>query len=255
MTRHGRVRTAVFIQNYIDAGPGHLVEILAARGIELVVCHAYVKDGKPGERVDITQFDMVFFGGAPLDPNAQDDDTLWQIDQIRLGLELNIPMFGICRGLQLLVLAKYGRVVSLEAAYQEWGMYTPAGSPSLVHLTEAATQDWLLRGVEERWFRVFQMHEMACDLTNIPDAVLLGWGDYCYVQVVRIGTMYAIQSHIEFDFAMMEHFIAEVEPFQNLGPNLMEDFAAFYDEYRALAELIINNFVDFAESVWNEVHA
>lgn len=240
---------AVFYQNYHDAGPGHLVPILRARGVNLTVCRVY-----DGERLDITGFHMAFFGGAPLDPNDQDDDTLWQIDQIKLGLELQIPMFGICRGLQLLVLAKYGQVVHLPKPSQEWGMYTPAGSPSLVYITEAGTQDWLFRGMGERWFRVFHMHEKACDLTNIPEAELLGWGDYCYVQVVKIGTMYAIQSHIEFDFAMMEHFVANVEPFQNLGPHLMEQFAEFYDEYFAFAELIINNFVDYAEWVWSNLH-
>ena len=226
--------------------------ILAARGIKLVVCRVYA-----GERVDITQFDMVFFGGAPLDPNMQDDNTLWQVEQIRLGLglELQIPMFGICRGLQLLVLAKYGQVVHLPEARQEWGMYTPDSSPSLVYLTEAGARDWLFRNLGERWFRVFHMHEKACDLTDIPEAELLGWGEHCYVQVVKIGTMYGIQSHIEFDRDMMKKFIAKkVEAFLKL-PDLMEQFAEFYDEYFALAVLIINNFVDYAEWVWSELHA
>ena len=75
------------------------------------------------------------------------------------------------------------------------------------------------------------------------------------MQVVKIGTMYGIQSHIEFDRDMMKKFIAKkVEAFLKL-PDLMEQFAEFYDEYFALAVLIINNFVDYAEWVWSELHA
>ena len=242
-------RVALFMQNFGDAYPGHLVEILAARGIRLVVCRVHA-----GERVDITQFDMVFFGGAPLDPNDQDDDTLWQIDQIRLGLELNIPMFGICRGLQLLVLAAGGRVEQLELEHQEWGMYAADGSPSVVYLTDEGMEDPLFHGLGASWFRVFHMHEKACDITNVPGAVLLGRGDYCKVQVVKIGSMYGIQSHIEFNLTMMQYFVTNVRPFQNLGPHLMEQFAEFYAVYFALAELIVNNFVDYAEWVWSELH-
>lgn len=234
---------AVFFQNFHDAYPGHLVEILGARRIKLVVCRVFA-----GERLDITDFHMAFFGGAPLDPNDQDEATLWQISQIRIGLQQRIPMFGICRGLQLLVLAAGGAVV--PSSVEELGMYTTAGTPFEVHLTSQGKQDILLRGFEAARFRVFQMHKLMCDLRNIPDAVLLGWADGCYVQMVRIGTMYGMQSHIEFSLAMMEYFAAKAPDFQKLGSNLLEEFRQFYDEYLAFTTLIINNFVDFVMTAW-----
>lgn len=233
----------MFYQNFWDAGPGHLVQILRALGVDLVVCRVYA-----GERLDVRQFHMAFFGGAPLDPNNQDDPTRWLIKQIKVGLRDEIPMFGICRGLQLLVLAVGGEVV--PSSRKEEGMFTPSGSPHVVCLTPGGELDILFRGLEDDWFPVFQMHKLMCDLSNVPDSVLLGWGLGCYVQVVKYKTMYGTQSHIEFDIDMMEHFMS-VPDFQLLGEDLMEKFEAFYPDYLAFAERIIANFVDFARQVWS----
>jgi GMP synthase-like glutamine amidotransferase len=233
----------VFYQNYWDAGPGHLVQILDALDVDLVVCDVW-----NGDRQDIAQFHMAFFGGAPLDPNAQDDATLWLIKQIQVGFRDEIPMFGICRGLQLMALAAGGGVVT--SSRKEEGMVTANGSPHVVCLTPEGELDMLFRGLEDDWFPVFQMHKLMCDLSNVPDAVLLGWGMGCYVQVVKYKTMYGIQSHIEFDYDMMLHFTS-VPDFQKLGSDLMEKFMDFYPEYFAFAERIIANFVDFAKQIWS----
>ena len=219
------------------------MKILAERGVTLIISRAYEDDVR-----DIRDFDMAFFGGAPLDPNVQDFATLGQIEQIRVGLSRGIPMLGICRGFQLLVLAAGGDVVL--APKKEEGMYDEEGVPFTVHLTSEGREDPLFRGLGANWFRVFHMHKMMCDLKNIPESVLLATGrqEYCHVQIARIGSMYGFQSHIEFDIAMMEHFTLRVPDFQALGDTLMSDFERFYEEYYAVTQRLINNFLDIAET-------
>lgn len=60
--------------------------------------------------------------------------------------------------------------------------------------------------------------------------------------------MYGLQSHIEFDIAMMENFTSHVADFQALGNNLMSNFECFYEEYYAVTRHLINNFLDIAEA-------
>lgn len=232
---------AVYYQDFHDAPPGHLRKILKKRGIRLVVSHAY-----RGQVMAIRRFDLAFFGGAPLDPNDQDKNTLRQIAQIKIALKEGIPLFGICRGLQLLALAAEGEVGRAPVA--EYGMYDPQGAPYMVELTPEGLQDPLLSGLGKQAFRVFQMHKLMVRPESVPGATLLGTGKHCPVQLLKIGPYaYGIQSHVEFALWMMHYFMTKVHDFYgSLPPDTLQKFMDFYDEYLALTTLLINNFVDIA---------
>ena len=227
--------------NFHDAFPGHLRKILKKRGIRLVVSHAY-----RGDIQDIRKFDLAFFGGAPLDPRDKDENTLGLIAQILIALKEEIPLFGICRGLQLLILAAKGAVESAPTA--EWGMFDAKNDPFMVTLTPEGQQDRLFKGLGGVAFRVFQMHKLMVRLEGVADATLLGIGEYCPVQVVKVGNFaYGFQSHIEFSLKMMQHFMKRVPEFYGVVPrSTLKEFRRFYKEYLAFATLVVNNFVDLA---------
>lgn len=242
MTRRTRPLVAVYYQNFHDDGPGHLKKILKKRGIRLVVSHAY-----KGDIRDIRKYDLAFFGGAPLDPRDQDESTLGLITQIAIALEEEIPLFGICRGLQLLILAAQGKVEA--ASPTEWGMFDAKGEPFTVTLTPEGQQDRLLKGLEGVAFRAFQMHQLMVRLEGVANVSLLGVGEFCTNQVVKVGEFaYGFQSHLEFSLKMMQHFMKRQPAFYGLVPrSTLKEFRRFYKEYLAFTTLVVNNFVDIAE--------
>lgn len=226
--------------NIVNAGPGNLVRVLADRGVKLTVA-----DIDKGERPRITDFDIAIFGGAPYDPNAQDESTLWQIEQIKQGLGEELPILGVCRGFQLLALAADGSVK--RAPVPELGMWDKDGKPFTVDLTEEGKRDPLFRGFGDS-YRAFQMHQLTVDLSGIPQsygAVLLGTGEHCRNQVARIGSGVGFQSHIEFTKRGMKR-LSKLSDFQKLGPNLVSDFTRFYPDYSGTTRLLVGNFLDEA---------
>lgn len=116
---------------------------------------------------------------------------------LRLAVELDFPVLGICLGAQLLARAIGGRV--RRNRVKEIGWRT-------VRTSLEGEQDPLLRHLAPEAC-VFQWHGDTFDLPM--GAVHLAWSDVCYNQAFRYGRSYGLQFHLEVDEAMVEEWLAE----------------------------------------------
>ena len=192
--------------------------------------------------LDIHDYSAILVGGSPFDISTpQDKKSAIQLkiesDFERLLNQVvpeDFPFLGACSGCGLLgnflktpITPKYGETVSCIS----------------VSLTEDGVEDPLLDGFPEK-IDVYVGHKEACDV--VPNgAKLLTKGDYCPVQMFRVGqNVYATQFHPEADG---EGFSVRINAYKEHGyfdPNeaeaLMTKIKSYHTPY---AQTILKRFV------------
>lgn len=185
---------------------------------------------------------VVVLGG----PNSANDRTarvLDELDALRGCMKQNIPVLGICLGLQLLVKAAGGDVY--RNPVKEVGFRDPSGQMFEIEKTEAGSNDPLLEGLPDR-VKVFQLHGETVHLTGAMTCLALG--RTCANQVVKVSDRaYGIQGHVELSKQMFEDWLEADEDLRAMDcVKLRNDFSVCRQELERSSETIFKNFLKIA---------
>lgn len=187
-------------------------------------------------RRPLEDYDAVLVFGGSMHAD-QDDRHPWLQHEnvfLRRVLELQVPMLGVCLGVQLI--AKAAGAVVYPLAEPEIGW-------SPVELTQAGINDPLLGRLPGR-FDAFQWHYYSYDLPG--EAVELARSSAC-TQAFRLGeTAWGIQFHGEVTLEQIELWTQEDET-ETLPVELLPDSSQRIEEWNELGRGLCGAFLDCAE--------
>jgi GMP synthase (glutamine-hydrolysing) len=190
----------ILVLQHVASEPlGVLDPLLRAAGLRI----RYVNFARhPHTRVDVAKYSGLVVLGGPMNVDQSNHYThlLHEVDVIRVALDREIPVLGICLGAQLLASALGANVH--PNAVREIGWYPltlsteAAGDPLFSHLGREA--------------HVFQWH--AYTFTEPMDSVHLASTSSCANQAFCYrGFAYGLQFHLEVDAASIERWLKHSE--------------------------------------------
>lgn len=232
-------KSLLIVKNIAHEGAGLLAAELERRAIAVETV-----DLSTGCRFpDPLVHDALVILGGPQSANDTSERMLQEIEQADRALRAELPVLGICLGLQVLVKAGGGSVV--DSPVRETGFFDHEGQPYHVELTGEGQRDPLFAEMS-RTFRVFQLHGETVKLTD--GMRLLAEGKHCTNQAVRIGNnAYGLQCHFELTPAMLaewcrlDHDLVRMDTTELAG-----QFRAVSEEYTATGLLLMRNFLRIA---------
>jgi len=162
---------------------------------------------------------------------------------IRKILDAKIPFLGICLGLQTLIKASGGEVVTSQT--KEIGFRDQNGKYFTVILTESGRNDQLFQGLGNS-LNVFQLHGETVILKE--NMKLLATGEFCRNQIVKVGSnAYGIQCHFELTPELFEIWINEDQDLKELNrEQLQSDFESIKNNYTQTGRQLFMNFLNIA---------
>ena len=232
-------KRVLIVKNRTHEGPG-LIEI-------------FLKEHQvPYEITDLDQgehfpspksYGAVIVLGGPDSANDRTAKIREELDRIRETLDLKIPYFGTCLGLQALVKAGGGAVI--RSPMKEIGFRDPVNCFFEVTLTAEGRKDPLFRGVAPR-FNLFHLHGETVQLKG--EMALLGMGKYCENQMVRVGeNAYGIQGHLELTREMLEEWMKLDPDLKKRNAALLrQDFDKLSGDFQKTARQLFTNFLKSA---------
>jgi GMP synthase (glutamine-hydrolysing) len=218
---------------------GLLDPMLRASGFRI----RYVNFGRePYREVDMRRYDGLVVLGGPMnvDQGERYPHIAHEIEQIRVALERDVPVLGICLGAQLMA-AALGATVH-PGAVKEIGWYPLSMSPEAAH-------DPLFRHFPPGQ-PVMQWH--AYTFTEPPGAVHLASSESCPNQAFRFGSRaWGVQFHLEADERLVHRWLHVSSDRHELGigdtagrvRSVEEDTRVNLPATRALAERVFGEFV------------
>ncbi|KYC46336.1 MAG: GMP synthase (glutamine-hydrolyzing) subunit A [Candidatus Methanofastidiosum methylothiophilum] len=227
----------LIVNNISREGPGLLKEILEENRIDYYIYDFEREKLFPSP----DDYDAIFVFGGPDSANDETEKMKEEIKGVKEFLNKEVPYFGICLGLQVMVKALGGKV--MKNPIKEVGWRDPQDNIFKVHLTEDGKKDPIFEGVESE-FDIFQLHGETVELTS--EMKLLGTGEYCKNQIVRYGkNAYGFQGHIELSSDMFYTWIREDEDLNKLDKYKLEkDYNKVRKTYESSGRKILKNFLD-----------
>lgn len=185
----------LIVQNASHEGPGLLTEVFDEAKISWKVCDLQRGDSFPS----IDNYQAVIVLGGPDSANDITRKMGLQIQRVHDCLQKKVPFLGICLGLQILVRAGGGQVIS--ANEKEIGFCHADGQPFEVLLTSEGLREPLFDGVSGK-FPVFQLHGET--VVPTPEMTLLGTDRFKQYQILRVGDCaFGFQCHFELTREML----------------------------------------------------
>lgn len=232
-------KKVLLVKNISREGPGILLDLLGKYGI-----YADTVDLNTGEKFPETKgYAAVFVFGGPDSANDKTEKMVNELKRIRETVEAEIPYFGFCLGMQVLVKASGGTVV--KSKIREIGFKDPGGQDYEIEKTADGLRDPVLEKTE-KVFKIFQLHGETVKLT--PRIRLLATGRDCLVQMVKTGkNAYGLQGHPELTETMFDKWLAEDDDLKNLDKEkLRKDYKSVKKEYEKNGRQILINFLKIA---------
>lgn len=232
----------LIVQNISREGPGLLEQVLDEEKVSFDLI-----DLDKGQKIpELGDYKALVVLGGPDSANDDTDKMTGELSRIKEGLDAGMPYLGICLGLQTLVKAAGGKVVSGEI--KEVGFVDPDDNQHTVVMTDEGKSDPLLTGLPET-LDVFQLHGETVELT--PDMTVLATGKFCKNQIVRVADKaYGIQSHFELTPEMLTVWADEDLDLMPLGKEqLLADFDAIRQSYTNIGQTLLRNFLSIAELI------
>jgi GMP synthase-like glutamine amidotransferase len=230
------MKKLLFVKNAPIEGPGLLLPVAEKCGFCWDIIDLEEGDPLP----DASEYNAVVILGGP---DSANDDTPKIREELFFieGLILKeVPVLGICLGMQLLIKVEGGKVHPY--LHKEIGFNYEDGKPFTVSLTPQGKTSPLFESMESE-FPVFQLHGETVELTD--DMILLGAGNYCPNQVVQIASKaYGIQCHFELtqkmllDWASVDPDLSEIDL-----QLLLDSYTDIVDSYNFTAEKLFSNFL------------
>ncbi len=233
----------LIIKNITHEGLGLLEPLLHTYGITTDVVDLSQGETFPDPR----NYRAVVVLGGPQSANDATPSMQHQLQQIKQIVAEGIPYLGICLGMQLLVNAAGGRVLSCPQ--KEIGFFDADGAPYNIELTNAGKNDQLFTGLDNT-IRVFQLHGETVELTP-SGTELLATGAHCRHQAIKVGTnAYGLQCHFELTRAMFAEWLTIDHDLKQMdSKQFFADFEAFSEAYSATGNQLLYNFLKLANLV------
>ena len=139
----------------------------------------------------------------------------------------------------------------VKSPTKEVGFIAPDQTRFKVELTEAGRKDPLFQGLGDS-FNVFHLHGETVELTTETSATnpmtLLGTGEFCHNQIVRVGVnVYGLQCHFELTPEMFETWLREDSDLLQLDQAALRvNFETIRDEYTRVGRKLMENFLRVA---------
>lgn len=194
-------KPVLIIKNVSHEGPGLLEKMLHEHAVAYDIVDLNAGDEFPSVK---NYAALIVMGGS----DSANDDTekmTAELARIREAMEIGLPYFGVCLGLQTLVKAAGGTVRKndvREVAFRddEQNFFT-------ADVTPEGSDDPLMKDVPAV-LPMFHLHGETVDLT--PQMTLLASGKWCANQIVRVAPkMYGMQGHLELTDTMFEEWCAK----------------------------------------------
>ena len=218
---------ALFPLNRIDISVNYVNAVAAAGGLAIVLPPM---PGTASEVLDLVD-GLIFSGGSDLDPalfgqrdvhpatyGIDDDRDAFELELARLAYERDLPVMGICRGIQSLNVALGGTlhqhvpdVSALEHRQQEIGVlsYNP------IHPVQLDPDSFVSEVFDATTIETNSFHHQAIkDLSDRFKAT--GWSSDGLVEAVEAPDrtcFFAVQWHPEM---MVSHHLQQLTPFRRL---------------------------------------
>ncbi len=152
----------------------------------------------PNLKIDPTSYDGIVILGGPMGVYEKDryPHLQTEIEAIRLAVDQEKPVLGICLGAQLIAAALGAKVDPHPQREVGW---------CDLEITSAAKNDPVLGQLKESE-KIFQWHQDSFELP--PGAELLATSSICPNQAFRLGDRtYGFQFHLEVDEAVIERWL------------------------------------------------
>ena len=221
-------KKALAIQNARCETLGTFEGLLKSYSHETEVVDATKESVLPSPR----NYDAIMILGGPMSVYDNSPSMQAEMQPIKQGMRMDIPILGVCLGSQLIAQAAGGDV--FKGARKEIG-WRP------VHATNEGKQD-LLNGLEDPLW-IFQWHGDTYQLP--PSAQLLAFSDL-YPQAFRVGSALGVQFHVEADNGLARSWIseykAEVES-EGLRPDDIIGDQNMFSQLPEICSRILRNFL------------
>ncbi|HIA72355.1 MAG TPA: type 1 glutamine amidotransferase [Phycisphaerales bacterium] len=213
-------------------GSDRLGQRLLEDGHRLQVVRVHLGEQLP---TDLDEIDGVISCGGPQDPTCDEPWVEQELNLLRTANKIELPVFGLCLGSQLLARALGGELSTCEKPEMGWYEVT---------LSPVGCSDFILTG--QPWTgQQFQWHNWQ--VSTLPDgAVLLASSEYCKVQAWMIGiNSYAVQYHPECTKERIESWIKDdVALLNDAGistSKIEEDTENNFNEYTRLTDRLFDS--------------
>jgi GMP synthase (glutamine-hydrolysing) len=233
-------RKVLIVNNITHEGPGLLETLLCEHGIAW-----HSEDLSAGGTFpDPREYSALVVLGGPQSANDETPSMRLQLRRIEAALHEEIPILGICLGIQCLVKAGGGKV--MKAPVKEIGFLDPDGNPFRIDLTPAGRKDPLFSGLGNS-FPVFQLHGETVELAA-SGMELLATGKHCPAQAVRVGkNAYGLQCHFELTDAMFSDWCDTDSDLKRMNlQELIAQFESIREEYHSTGLKLMHNFLQIS---------
>jgi GMP synthase (glutamine-hydrolysing) len=225
------------LKNNLHEGPGILSGILKNRDIVADIVEYNGRVPLPS----LSAYAAVFMLGGPESANDLTKKMQGTIGFVREIIRSDIPYFGICLGMQVLVKATGGQVNRCKK--DEIGWRDSKKEYYRIYMNDLGRNDPLFAGIGGS-IPLFQLHGEMAEPSIVGE--VLGFGDDCPVQVVKEGRLaYGIQGHIEIDEPLLNTLIREDPHLSSLDSGkILSDYHDIREEYTTNGTRILSNFLD-----------
>ena len=234
--REKRGKKTLIIKNVTHENPGLISQILNEHNLKYDIIDLSEEVNIP----EIQDYGLLIIMGGPDSANDQSDKILKELNCIKLALQNEMPIFGICLGLQLMVKICGGKVY--KNPIQEIGLKHKNKEWYRIKLTEEGSKDPMFKGVKDS-FIVFQLHGETVTLTE--EVKLLGTGKFCKNQVIKIGKKsYGFQYHFEITEDLFENLLLNAPELEGHDLyRLRKEFEMIKEDYLKRGQKVFQNYL------------
>ncbi|WP_458746858.1 type 1 glutamine amidotransferase [Candidatus Nitrosocosmicus sp. T] len=226
----GSTNQILCIKNISIETLGNIERYLLSDGFEV---KEILADTKTIKSQNLTDYDAVFILGGPMSVNDNIDYLLEEKKLIQSTFNLEIPVFGICLGSQLIASSCGGKVYQGLKKEIGWGE---------VRITSRG-QSSIFNKILGNKIQVFHWHG---DTFTLPsDAEILSESDL-YIQAFRFQNALGIQFHLEVTKDMIRNWIHKYQ--KELKTEKISEASIFYNidknmsEVKKISKIVYENF-------------